>query len=85
MKVSKQQRQGPVPMLIFQAHLPTGAPSRDNASSRGMQNPKSSKASGNTNSEQDICIPAINVNVVTLDLNLSIQTNKQTILFDFMW
>ena len=46
------------PKLISQL---TGAPSCDNASSRGLQNPKSSKASGDTNSEEDICIPAIYV------------------------
>ncbi len=51
------------------AHLP----SRDNVSRCGLQNPKSSKASGDTNSVQDICIPAIYVQVVTLDLKLSIQ------------
>ncbi len=32
----------------------TGAPSRDDASSRGLQNPKSSIASRDTNSEEDI-------------------------------
>ncbi len=61
--------------------LPTGAPSHNDVSSCGLQNPKSSKASGDTNSEEDICIPAIYVKScdVTLDLNLSIQiiqTNK---------
>ncbi len=50
------------PKLISQL---LGAPSCNDASSRGLQNPKSSKASGDTNSEE----------VVTLDLNLS---NKQT-------
>ncbi len=54
----------------------TGAPSNGNASGCWLQNLKSSKASGDTNSEQDICIPAIYVKVVTLDLNLLIQTNK---------
>ena len=62
------------PKLISQL---TGAPSCDNVSSRGLHNPKSSKVSGDTISEQDICIPAIHVKVMTLDLNLSIQTNKQ--------
>ncbi len=68
------------------AHLPssppksqlTGATICDDVSSRGLQNPKSSKASGDTNAKEDICIPAIYDKVVTLDLNLSIQTNKQT-------
>ena len=58
-------------------NLPTivsGAQSRDNVC--GPQNPKSSKVSGDTNSEQDICIPAIFVKVVTLGLSLSIQTDK---------
>ena len=57
--------------------LPTtvaGAPGRDDVC--GPQNPKSSKVSGDTNSEQDICIPAIFVTVVTLGLSLSMQTNK---------
>ena len=58
--------------------LLTGAPSRDDVSSHGLQNPKSSKASGDTNSEKDICIPAIYDPIVTLDLNPSIQTNKKT-------
>ncbi len=31
---------------------------------------------GDSNSEQDICIPSIYVKVVTLDLNPSMQTNK---------
>ena len=35
-----------------------------------------SKASGGTNSEQGICIPAIYVEVVTLGLSLSMQTKK---------
>ncbi len=60
-------------MLISQL-----APSRNDASSCGPQNPKSSKVSDDTNSEEDICIPAIYVKVVTLDLNLLMQTNKQT-------
>ena len=42
----------------------TGAAGRDDVC--GLQNPKSSKVSGDTNSEQDICIPAIFVTVVTL-------------------
>ncbi len=71
------------------AHLPssppksqlTGATICDDVSSRGLQNPKSSKASGDTNAKEDICIPAIYDKVVTLDLNLSIQTNKQTNCF----
>ena len=58
-------------MLISQL-----APSRNDASSCGPQNPKSSKVSDDTNSEEDICIPAIYVKVVTLDLNLLIQTNN---------
>ncbi len=57
------------PKLISQL---TGAPSCNNVSSCGPQNPKSSKASGVTNSEEDIC----RWKVVTLDLNLSIQTNN---------
>ena len=63
------------PKLISQ---PSGVASRDDTSSHGLQNPKSSKVSRDTNSEQDICIPAIYVKVVTLDLNLSIQTNKES-------
>ncbi len=43
------------PKLISQL---TGAPSRDDVLSCGLQYPKSSKASGKTNSEEDICIPA---------------------------
>ncbi len=42
---------------------------------------------GDTNSEQDICIPAIYVIVVTLDLNLSIQKTMNNIfpsLFDLL-
>ncbi len=60
------------PKLLSQL---TGAPRRDDASSWGLQNPKSSKVSENTNSEQDICIPSIYVKAVTLDLNLSIHKN----------
>ena len=62
------------PKLVSQLR---SAPSRYDASNRVPQNPKSSKAPGDTNSAQDICIPAIYAKVVTLDLNLSIQ-NKQT-------
>ena len=58
------------PMLISQL---TGALSR-NAVSR-PQNSKSSKASGDTNSEQDICIPAISEKVVTLE---PVNPNKHT-------
>ena len=68
----------------------SGAPSCDDASGRGKQKSKSSKASEDTNSEQDICITAIYVNVVTLDLNPSMQ-NKKTqkitavYLYDDAW
>ena len=61
----------PSPKLISQL---TGAPSRNDVSCHGLQNPKSSMESGDTNFAQDICIPAIFV--VTLDLHLSVQTNK---------
>ncbi len=60
-------------MLISQL---TGAPSHNDVSSRRLQNPKSSKVSGDTNSEEDICIPAIYVKSCDLDLNLSIHTIK---------
>ncbi len=43
------------PKLISQL---AGAPSRNDVSSHGLQNPK---ASGDTNSEEDLCIPAIYV------------------------
>ena len=63
-------------MLLSQL---TGAPSRNNVPSSGLQNPKPSKASGDTNSGQDICILAIYEKVVTLDLNLSsVNANKRT-------
>ena len=48
------------------------------ASMRQPQNPKSSKASGDTNSEQDICIPAFVKTNVTLNLKYKCkQTSKQ--------
>ncbi len=51
----------------------TGAPSRDDVSSCGLQNPKS----GDTNSEQYTCISAIYVKVVTLEpANTHKQANK---------
>ena len=59
---------------------PTGAPSRDDASSHGLQNPKSRKAPGDTNSEQDIRIPAIYVKNCDpwLEPVNTNKTNKQT-------
>ncbi len=74
-KEPKLQTQDPVPMLISQAHLPTKRCSK--LPSGRPQNPKSSKTSPeDTNSDQDICITEIFVQIVTLDLNLSIPTNK---------
>ena len=57
-----------------------GAPSRNNVLRPALNGriPSQARSLGDTNSEQDICIPAIYVKVVTFHLNLAIQTNKQT-------
>ena len=71
---------GKVPFLCLSPRLIsqlTGVPSRNDVSSNGLQNSKSTKASGDTNSEEDLCIPAIYVKSCDPWLE-PVNTNKQT-------